>query len=562
MLGPVHWGSYPGEYLELAMAVLVAQDHPDTLRRVPASGDGGIDLMVPDGPGYEIRQVKRFTQRIRDAERKQIEASWRTLRSDPRLSRPITRYRLVVPVDPTPDEQAWFDELVAEAPWPATWWGATQWHVLASRHPHVIDYFFGGGRERVAQRSRALQASIVDPSQPLWPSDFATSVTPMLTALNSDDPHYHYELRTYLIEPTIKDVEKCVMAETRRLPDGSYLTILVRPRHRYSLSDAPIQGTLTVDITDPEVAAQFREAFTAFQHFGRAVDLPEGMVSVQVTAPGGLGGTFEGGGGRILPVSSNIERSPLRLVVSDRRNVLAELVLAIHNVTTGPAGGAEIHLADPSNLLAGVLQISPPDGDGGRVVRFSFDVGDITGRPVLQVLPALRLLALIRPGNELQLRPQYGNQVVARTVLEEHYSYVTEGGLAHLEDLSVLQSYAANPILVTEEIDRAFAAELHELVQMLRGESIAGTWNDVTLSIAAGVGRSGLMATLTAPGALAMDQEISVHLDGQDIALGRFTTILHSATLAKEQPEDILVARLIPAGDRTFVRRAGPLLVE
>jgi hypothetical protein len=60
-LGPVHWGSYPGEYVELAMAVLVAQDHPDTLRRTPASGDGGIDLMVPDAEGYEVRQVKRFT---------------------------------------------------------------------------------------------------------------------------------------------------------------------------------------------------------------------------------------------------------------------------------------------------------------------------------------------------------------------------------------------------------------------------------------------------------------------------------------------------------------------
>jgi hypothetical protein len=57
MLGPVRWGSYPGEYLELAMAVLLAQDHPETLRRTPASGDGGIDLMVPDGEGYEVRQT-------------------------------------------------------------------------------------------------------------------------------------------------------------------------------------------------------------------------------------------------------------------------------------------------------------------------------------------------------------------------------------------------------------------------------------------------------------------------------------------------------------------------
>ena len=561
MLGPVHWGSYPGEYLELAMAVLVAQDHPDTLRRVPASGDGGIDLMVPDGSGYEVRQVKRFTQRVREAERKQIEDSWRTLRADPRLSRPITAYRLVMPVDPTPDEQEWFENLVAEAPWPATWWGATHWHDLSSRHAHVIDYFFGGGRDRVASRSRALQSTL-DPTQPLMASDVAGSVTQMLSALNRDDPHYRYEIRTSFAAPTLTHVEACAMAETRRVSDGSYLTILVTPKHRYALQDAPIHGTLTVDVSDPAVAAQFQEAFTAFEHFGRELPLPEGLVSMQVTAPGGLGGSFTGGGGWIGSMPDTVERRPLRLVVADRGEVLAELVLALQRVTTGPAGGAEIHLADPPSLLTGVLQISPPDSDGGRMVNSSFDVGEITGRPVMQVLPTLHLLSLIRCGNELQIRPEYGNEIVARTVLEDDYSYVTEGGLLHLNDLSVLQNYAAEPILVPDEIDPAFATELHEHVEMLRGEVITGTWNEVTLRLMPGVRQSELRTTLTAPGALAMEQSVSINLEGQDISIGQVSTILYSASLAEEQPEDDLVARLVPVGDRTFTRRAGPLLPE
>src|SRR5581483_5543007 len=335
----VHWGAYPGEYLELVMAVLVAQDHPDTLRRVPASGDGGIDLMVPDGAGYEVRQVKRFTQRIESGERKQIKDSWDTLRADPRLSRPITAYRLVMPVDPTPGEQQWFDELVADAPWLATWWGETHWHALASQHPHVIDYFFGGGRDRVARRSRALQSAIIDPTHPVTAVDVAASMAIMQRALNRDDPHYRYDLLTSGTRPALEDLQGCALAQTTQVADGGFLTIVVVPKHRYSLQDAPIQGSITIKISDPARAKQFQEAFTAFEHFGRSLDLPEGMVSAKMVAPGGLGGDFEGGGGWIGPAITNDERPPLRMVaVSDRGVVLAELKLDLPTVTVGPAG--------------------------------------------------------------------------------------------------------------------------------------------------------------------------------------------------------------------------------
>jgi hypothetical protein len=293
MLGPVHWGSFPGEYLELVMAVMVAQDHPDTLRRVPARGDGGIDLMVPMDGGYEVQQIKRFVGRIQASERRQIERSWTTFRANPRLSRPIKAYRLVMPVNPTDGEQEWFDQLVADAPWPATWWGEGHWHKLASRHPHVIDYFFGGGRDRIAQRSRALQSAVVDPTRPLTANDVAYALGTMQAALNRDDPHYRYDLRSSATPPSISDLQNYTFAESRELADGRYLTILVAPKHHYSLQDAPIQGIFTVNIPDPQLAAEFQEAFAAFEYFGRALDLPEGMVSGTLLAPRGLGGEFE-----------------------------------------------------------------------------------------------------------------------------------------------------------------------------------------------------------------------------------------------------------------------------
>jgi len=565
--GPVHWGAYPGEYLELVMAVLVAQDHPDTLRRTPASGDGGIDLMVPDGHGFEVRQVKRFTHRIGASERRQIKETWDTLRADPRLSRPITAYRLVVPVDPTPDEQEWFDNLVADSPWPATWRGEVHWHDLASRHPHVIDYLFGGGRDRVARRSRALQSTVIDPGHPLRAIDAAGSLAVVLSALNRDDPHYRYEILTSPTMPSRDELPNCALAQTQRVVDGGYLTILVIPRHRYSLQDAPIGGTFKVEIPDPEAAARFQEAFTCFENFGRALDLPEGMVSGKITAPGGLGGAFEAGGGWIGPVPSSAEHPPLRLVAvsSDGEKVLGELTLEILSVTTGRAGGTEIRLADSTRLFTGELRLMPPNRNDPeqRTLTFSFAIGEIIGQPVLRVLPVVRLLSLFELPNELQLRPEYGNQVLARSPLEQ-VGYMTESAQIHLEDLATLQSYADQPVLVPEAIDPPLANDLHELARMLRGETITGSWDNVTMHLQPGVSRDEFatqFATQFAGEApLALEQEISVTLGGQTIALGPFTTIMQSSHFGESQPEDESLAVLEPLDDISYTRRAGPVV--
>lgn len=61
---PVNWGSYSGERLEKLMAVFVAQDYPDATRRTPSSGDGGVDILIPDDDSWHVRQVNTFTKRL------------------------------------------------------------------------------------------------------------------------------------------------------------------------------------------------------------------------------------------------------------------------------------------------------------------------------------------------------------------------------------------------------------------------------------------------------------------------------------------------------------------
>jgi hypothetical protein len=561
MNGPVNWGSYPGEFLERLMAVLVAQNHPDAIRRTPASGDGGIDLMVPVDGGYEVDQVKGFTDRIGTQERRQIKKSWSTFCEDPRLSAPVLAYRLVVPVDPTPGEQQWFaDTIVASADIPVAWRGQAHWDSLAAQNAHVIDYMIGGGAERVAQRSIALQQSIVNPMDPITPADVAGHLTQLVEALNRDDPHWRYDLLTSLRRPELESLPDCAMARTHRVADGSHVTLIVTAKHRYSARDSPIMGTLTVKISDPTEAEAFDTANWESFVFGRALEIPDGTLFGTITAPGGLGGTLEGAGGRLGPSASTTPIGPLCLVVVGAGGEeLATLDLDVVSDTTGQGGGREIELVDAGSVLACQLRIHPAAGDGRREMNFSYTFDEPGGRDIGDVILAFRALAAVEAPNELQLRPRHSRHALFHAPITIDEPQVTAGGVRHLNDLYVLQHHAVLPLTVPDEIEPEFANQLHEFVRMLNGETINGKWTD----LAAVMDDAAVRAALPAPGEaevmLAISKQMFIDFEGQEIDLGWFTTVFARATVGPEQPNDERSVRFVPGASDSFTRHAGAI---
>ena len=251
------------------------------------------------------------------------------------------------------------------------------------------------------------------------------------------------------------------------------------------------------------------------------------------------------------------EPIPLRLLVaSNQGDVLAELKILLGRGTVGQAGGAERAFTDDAELLSGVIQISPPDEQGRRSLGLSLSLGEIFGRQVMEVMPFIRLLSQFRPPNEFQLEPAIRQQGVG-TWGNRSGRHVTHEGLVHLEDLATLQAHAEEPILVPEEVDPRFANELRQLVRMLDGEVITGSWDQVTLNMQVGVSRSEAAKAFAGKSGIAMDEDISITFDKQEINLGRFTTMLHAAQVDNDQPDDDSLLRLVPADDTTFTRRIG-----
>ena len=555
--GPVYWGSYPGEFLERVMAVLVAQDHPDVIRRTPASGDGGVDLLIPDGHGFVIEQVKGFHDRLGSSERAQIKRSWDLITTEPRLGRPITAYRLVVPVDPTPDEQEWFEALTEGAPFPVSFRGKPHWDSLASHHPHVIDYMLAGGREQVRQRARALLGGGLDPSRPLTAMDVAASFDMLRMRLNREDPHYRYQFMSADTLPNPADLTHCAVAETRITEDGTYLTIMVIPRHQYALDDEPISGSLEVRIEDPVQAQAFTESFRGFTDFGRALDLPEGSLFATIDLPGGLGGEVTGGGGRIGPAIVNDPPKSWRVAVRDADDTtILEVPLNTTSLTRGPAGGAELVASDRSGILCVTLQLHPPvSGTGG--LTFNLTLADPTGQPVRDVAEPIRLMSLLQAGHRLVLLGEYGSKALTSHVFEADSSLVPAPLARHIDDLATIQPYADFAIVVPEEIDPAFARELHTHARMLRGEVITGSWDEITLALKPGVRRDDVASQFMTGGAFIAEEERVIQMDDdQAVPLGRFSTTLADARLASEQPSEEDKLRLVPGSSHAMSSRS------
>jgi hypothetical protein len=202
------------------MSVLLFQERPTAWRRRPSQGDYGVDVAEPNSDGYHVYQIKGFTGSMTSSRRRQTGKSLQRILDDPRLDRPVTGWSLVVPIDQTAEDEAWFGQLTAQVPFPCDWKGQLFWDSEAAEHAHVIDYYLRDGKARLEAKVRDLQHLLAEPGTPLRAADIAGRLEDLRTAINRDDPHYRYEFSTSATAPQVRQEPGLVMTRAVQFNDG------------------------------------------------------------------------------------------------------------------------------------------------------------------------------------------------------------------------------------------------------------------------------------------------------------------------------------------------------
>jgi hypothetical protein len=482
------------------MAILLFQERPTAWRRRPSQGDGGLDVGEPNARGYHVYQIKGFTESrsIRSSRQRQVRESFERILDDPRLDRPVTGWSLVAPIDQTSDDEEWFRELIARAPFPCDWKGQLFWDSEAAKHAHVIDYYLRDGKGRLEERVRDLQHLLAQPGVPLRAVDVGGTLEGLRIAINRADPHYRYEFSTSATAPqplqeaiASQAVQEpgLVMISARQLQDGGYLSIRVYARYPQATEDAPITGSMRIVVPrgnrQPGLDS-FEDDVQAFLDFGRGLELPHGAIQDVVTrAPAGLSMEARTAAGVLGPAYlTEFRPHDERFQVVDRTGtLLAETTVRMTNATGGPRGGIEVYGVAAGGAFDVRIQLLPLKDQMPGMGRYTICGRDFVGVPVRHLLPGVRVMEALHAPNELVWRPEFGPAVFSRMTLPtEAVLQLPAGLLPLLEAMNVIQEHTSIPIVMPDELTSEEAIDILKTARLLRGEAAEGTWTRGSLT--------------------------------------------------------------------------------
>jgi hypothetical protein len=231
----------PGTYEDMVAVLLsrLFQAH-----RVDGSGgDGGRDCYFSDEHGTDAYELKSFTGRMTSSRRQQVKRSLqRALGSNPRS------WTLIVPINPTPAEQRWFDALRKATSAELEWRDKTWLEDQLARFPDIIRYFSGASDEVV----RILREVAREDALPDDAAGLAQRLEGSVRRLNEIDPYYRFAFGVV---------------------DGA-TTVTASPRYPDASRDRPIQVTASLRFDDSPASQEIRSALEDFLNYGTPVRIP------------------------------------------------------------------------------------------------------------------------------------------------------------------------------------------------------------------------------------------------------------------------------------------------
>ncbi|MCZ0210699.1 hypothetical protein OZK63_35480 [Streptomyces sp. UMAF16] len=139
---------------ESLVTLLLLRLYPRTQAVDGTGGDGGRDLFEYTEDNRLINyEVKSFTGRMTKSRRDQVKRSLvSTARSQP------DHWDLVVPIDPNPAEQLWFDGLHAEFPFVRQWRGRSWLDAHFATHGDLVRYALHNSDTHILDRIAEARA--------------------------------------------------------------------------------------------------------------------------------------------------------------------------------------------------------------------------------------------------------------------------------------------------------------------------------------------------------------------------------------------------------------------
>jgi hypothetical protein len=470
------------------MSVLLFQDRPTAWRRRPSQGDGGLDVGEPTPDGYHVYQIKGFTGSMDRSRRRQVRESLQRILDDPRLDRPVTGWSLVVPLDPTSEDEEWFRQLTAQMPFPCDWKGQLFWDSEAAKHAHVIDYYLRDGKARLERSVRDLQHLLAQPGTPLRAADVGGNLEDLRAAINREDPHYRYEFSTSATAPTVRREPGLVMTRALQLSDGGWLSIDVFARYPQATEDAPIGGSMQISIpadTSQAGSGSLPADLQGFLDFGRGLELPEGTIQdLVVRAPAGLASEAPSGSAVLGPAYlTDFHPQDNRFqVVDPTGTVIAETTVHMTAATGGPRGGVEVAGVDAGGAFDVRIQLLSIQDEERRQARLRVSGRNFDGVPVRHLLPGLRVMEALCAPHELLWRPEYGPVIFSRMPLPpEPVIQLPTGYLRLVEAMNVFQEHTSIPIVMPEELASEEVRDILTTARLLRDGVLQSTWTTGTL---------------------------------------------------------------------------------
>lgn len=497
----INWSRLDPATVERGVKMLIRRLHPTALGIDGTGGDDGQDIRWEAPEGLVIFEVKSHTDRLTAARKRNIKKSlMKAERHTP------IRWCLIIPLDPSPAETAWFEGLRAEVPAVGLEWRGRDWldeqfaaHEDLRRLVEGSDYELLARAEEFGHEQAVLAGGL---------SDVLSRHQVLASRVGELSPHWALDVVS--------------------TSDG--ITTFFREKYPGAAQHDPI--TLTPVLRDPKDDPEAQRVLAALRRaidFGSAVTIPSELIErLDVEASDetrrlfGLGNDRTMGDFHLVPVN---DTSGLPLVarlerLSDDGRVLDGVGIVLTERQSGRLGGT-LFGSDASGVLSVEIRYAPEIGSDDQANSFYLTLKPLTRHLPYAIRPVLGLLAGFAEGNQIAFRVgpkiQMSAPVTAATLpgadLRDMLQLVA--AFEELQDHNGSAFPIPDDELTTEEIRNVI-----DLASALRWETVRLMSNVFNATVESRM-LPEMLAAVPAEGALLLThEEFGYEIAGHELAIG------------------------------------------